>query len=283
MSAALPVPRSTAPLLVVAGVLGAIAFTWPFVLTTTVAAPDTTLLTAALAGLVVVVVLAELTSGGMDTRTIAVLGVLSAAGAALRPLGTGIAGFEPVFFLLVLAGRAFGPGFGLALGATMLAASALVTGGVGPWLPYQMLGAAVVGAGAGLLPRCRGRIELALLSTYAFVAGLVYGLLLNLSFWPFALTGPMAIAFVPGDPVADNLRRFVAFTAATSLGFDVPRGLVTALLVALTGRRLLRSLRRAARRVVIVPTLATGEGATAPGSTTRVSAQRRATAPTTPA
>jgi energy-coupling factor transport system substrate-specific component len=94
-------------------------------------------------------VLAELADGGMDAKTVAMLGVLAAVGAALRPLGTGIAGFEPVFFLLVLAGRAYGPGFGFALGSITLFASALITAGVGPWLPFQMLGAGWVAAGAG--------------------------------------------------------------------------------------------------------------------------------------
>ena len=54
-----------------------------------------------------------------------------AVGAALRPLGAGSAGLETVFFLLILAGRVFGPGFGFVLGATTLAASALITAGVG--------------------------------------------------------------------------------------------------------------------------------------------------------
>ena len=102
--------------------------------------------------LVLMVVLSELADGGIDAKAVAMLGVLTAVGAALRPLGTGVAGFEPVFFLLVLAGRAFGPGFGFVLGATTLFASALTTGGVGPWLPFQMLAAAWVGVGPGLLP-----------------------------------------------------------------------------------------------------------------------------------
>ena len=61
-----------------------------------------------------------------------------------------------MFFLLVLAGRVFGPGFGFVLGCTSLFASALLTAGVGPWLPFQMLGCAWVGLGAGLLPRGSG-------------------------------------------------------------------------------------------------------------------------------
>ena len=76
----------------------------------------------------------------------------SAIGAALRPLGAGTAGIETVFFLLVLGGRVLGPGFGFVLGCTTLFASALLTGGVGPWLPFQMFGRAWVGLGAGLLP-----------------------------------------------------------------------------------------------------------------------------------
>ena len=89
----------------------------------------------------------------MDSRVLAILGVLSAVNAILRVLSAGTAGVEFVFFLLILAGRVFGPGFGFVLGCTSLFASALMTAGVGPWLPYQMLVAAWIGMGAGLLPR----------------------------------------------------------------------------------------------------------------------------------
>ncbi|MEX0834700.1 MAG: hypothetical protein WD010_01315, partial [Nitriliruptor sp.] len=152
---------------------------------------------------------------------------------------------------LVLAGRAYGPGFGFALGATTLFASALITAGVGPWLPFQMLGAAWVAAGAGLLPRrVRGRVELAVLGAYGAAAGLLYGLLLNLTVWPFVLRGQAvtALSYVPGDAVVDNVRRFLTFTVATSLGFDIPRALLTGTLVVVTGRPILRALRRAGRR-----------------------------------
>ena len=92
--------------------------------------------------LVVAVVLAELAAGRMDAKVLAMLGVLSAVNAVLRPLGAGTAGIELVFFLLVLAGRVFGPGFGFTLGTISLFASALLTAGVGPWLPFQMLASA---------------------------------------------------------------------------------------------------------------------------------------------
>lgn len=251
-------PRAAASL-ILASLVGIGAFAWPLLASPSAGVAherDAPLLFAVLLVLVLVVVLAEIADGGLDAKAVAMLGVLTAVGAALRPLGTGIAGFEPVFFLLVLAGRVYGVGFGFVLGATTLFASALLTGGVGPWLPFQMLGAAWVGAGAGLLPPLRGRAELALLAVYAAVAGLAYGLLLNLSFWPFTLAGTTEISFVAGDPVLDNLRRFVAFTALTSLGFDIPRAVVTSGLVLLTGRPLLRALRRASRRAVFRPTVA---------------------------
>lgn len=243
-------PRSAVALLL-ASAVGVAAFGWPLLADPGAGIAhqqDAPLLFALLLPLVLAVVLAELADGGIDAKAIAMLGVLTAVGAALRPLGTGIAGFEPVFFLLVLAGRVHGPGFGFVLGSTTLFASALVTGGVGPWLPFQMLGAAWVGAGAGLLPDVRGRVELWLLAAYGVVAGLLYGLALNLSFWPFALGGETGLSFVAGDPLLDNLWRFISFTLVTSLGFDLPRAAVTAVLVLLTGRPLLRALRRAARR-----------------------------------
>ncbi|GAA4422148.1 ECF transporter S component [Actinokineospora soli] len=233
------------------GVLGIAAFCWPLLVdpgSGLARGGDAPLTFALLLPLALAVVLAEISEGGMDAKAVAMLGVLSALGAALRVLGAGTAGIETVFFLIILAGRVFGPGFGWVLGNTTLFASALLTGGVGPWLPYQMLGAAWVGMLAGLLPRARGKVELVLLAAYGFVASLVYGFLLNLSFWPFALGADTAVSFVPGDAVGDNVARLLAFTLATSLGWDVGRAITTVVLVLATGAVLLRVFRRAARR-----------------------------------
>ena len=264
-------PRATLALLL-ATVVGLAAFGWPLLADADSALAglsDTPLLFALLLLLVLAVVLAEIADGGIDAKAVAMLGVLTAVGAALRPLGTGIAGLEPVFFLLILAGRAMGPGFGFVLGSTTLFASALITGGVGPWLPFQMLAAAWVAAGAGLLPapRLRGWRELAMLAAYGAAAGLAYGLALNLSFWPFTLGGETALSYVAGDPVADNLRRFIAFSLVTSMGFDLPRAALTAVLVAVTGRPLLRALRRANRRAAFAAPVAfaPAAGAASPG------------------
>lgn len=238
-------------ILALAGVAGLLAFCWPFfvdsssALASSAQAPVILGLTLPV---VLAVVLAEIGRGGLDPKAVAMLGVLAAVGAALRPLGAGTAGLETVFFLLVLAGRVFGPGFGFVLGTVTLFGSALVTGGVGPWLPYQMLGAAFVGLGAGLLPRARGRSEILLLAGYGAVAGLLYGLLLNLSFWPFTLGPATSLSFVPGDPVLENLHRFLVFSFTTSLGWDLGRALTNVVLIVLTGPAVLATLRRAARK-----------------------------------
>ncbi len=141
-----------------ATLVGFVCFLWPFVLApgkfgSAYTAP---LMFGVLLLLVLAVVFAEIADGGIDAKALAMLGVLSALNAALRPLGAGTAGIELVFFTLVFAGRVFGPGFGFTLGCTSLFASAIITGGVGPWMPYQMFGCAWVGMFAGLLPQCRG-------------------------------------------------------------------------------------------------------------------------------
>ena len=231
--------------------VGLASFLWPLLIVPGSGLDDTTtapLILAALLPLFLVVVLAEVSRGGFDVKAIAMLGVLAAVGAVLRPLGAGTAGLETVFFLLILAGRVYGPGFGFVLGATTLLGSALLTGGVGPWLPFQMIAAAWVGLGAGLLPRARGRWEIGLLVAYGIVAGLAYGLVMNFSFWPFTVGLDNQLSYVAGVPVLENLHRFFVFSLATSLGWDIGRAVTNSLAILLVGPAVLSALRRIARR-----------------------------------
>ena len=203
----------------------------------------------------VLIVLAEISEGGMDSKALAMLGVLSAINAALRPLGAGTMGIEVIFFMMVLAGRVFGPGFGFVLGCTSMFASALLTAGVGPWLPFQMLCAAWIGLGAGLLPRrVSGKAEIAMLAVYGVFVAYLFGALMTMWFWPF-VTGVSvsgvegSLAYEPGAPVLENLQRFGVFTLFTStLGWDTGRAVTNALLIAVLGPALLATLRRASRR-----------------------------------
>ncbi|MEU4287758.1 ECF transporter S component [Kribbella sp. NPDC026596] len=246
-------PRSTATL-VVASLVGLLAFGWPlFLHTDQVGASaighttDAPWLFVLLLPLLVAVVLAELSESGIDAKVISLLGMLAAVGTALRALGPGTAGLEPGFFLLVLAGRAFGAGFGFVLGAVSLLGGALITGGVGPWMPFQMFACAWVGCLAGLLPRVGGRLELMVLAAYSLVAGVMYGVVMNLWFWPYATFGS-DFSFIPGDELAANLHRYLLFVVATSLGWDIPRGVLCAVLVLTLGRPILNAFRRTARK-----------------------------------
>ncbi len=251
-------PRSLLAV-VLAAAFGLVATSWPLLAAPGGALTETTSgpwLFALLLPVVTAVALIQLADGGMDARAVAMLGVLSAIIAAVRPFGAGSAGVETVFFLIILAGRVFGPGFGFVLGNTGLFASALLTGGVGPWMPYQMFAAAFIGLGAGALPgsnaaapatRSGRAVEIAMLVVYAVLASLAFGLLLNLSFWPFAITQGN-LAYVPGGGIGENLSRLVAYSAATSLGWDLGRAITTGLLIVLTGPVLLRVMRRTARR-----------------------------------
>ncbi len=238
-------------ILAAAGVLSLIAFLWPLFagaesrLAQSEAAP---LLFVLVIPMVIAVAASELAEGGLDAKTVAVLGVLSALGAGLRPLGAGVGGVELVFFLIILGGWVFGPGFGFLLGTTTLAVSAFITSGVGPWLPYQMLAAAWVGLGAGLVPRFRGGAGLVVVAVYGAAVSVLFGVLMNLSFWPFTLGGDTTLSFIPGAPVTDNLRRFLLFNLATSLGWDIGRAVTTVVMIALFGGPVVRALGRAAHR-----------------------------------
>ncbi len=250
-------PRASV-LLAVASVLGVVAFGWPFLVhapssANLAHANDAPWIFVALLPLLFAIVLGEIADGSLDAKAVALLGILAACGAALRVPSPGVAGFEPVFFLLIPAGRVFGRGFGFVLGALTIFASALLTGGVGPWLPFQMLGAAWMGFGAGCLPRASGRRELVLLASYTAVACVAYGALLNLWFWPLGAGTATSFSYVPGGGVLENLHRFVFFDLTTSLGFDLPRAITNSLLILVLGRPVLAALRRAARRAVFDP------------------------------
>lgn len=242
----------TGALLTLVTLVGIVAFFWPFL-----AQPgssvlghsqDAPWLFALLLPLLLALILAEIGDGGLDSRGIAMLGVLAAIAAALRPVGAGTVGFEPIWVIIILGGRALGPGFGFVLGNVALFASALLTGGVGPWLPFQMIAAGWLGFGAGMLPRASRRKEIWLLTAYAAVASVAYGFLMNLWFWPWGAGSTSGLSFDPTAGPWENLHTWMLFNLATSLGYDLPRAVVVAVLVAVTAGPVLAALRRATRR-----------------------------------
>ncbi|MDX3849624.1 ECF transporter S component [Streptomyces sp. AK02-01A] len=246
-------PRSVVALALISAI-GVVAFGWPLLADSASGlahSRDAPWLFAVLLPLLVAVVVATIADSGLDAKAVAMLGVLAAVGAALRPLGAGTAGLEPMFFLMVLSGRVLGPGFGFVLGSVTMFASALLTGGVGPWMPFQMLAMGWFTMGAGLLPgpdRLRGRVELLMLALYGACAAFAYGTVMNLQGWTYIGGLSSGVSFRPGDPVHENLVRFLAYCAATSFGWDLGRAVLTVVLTLTIGATLLKALRRATRR-----------------------------------
>jgi energy-coupling factor transport system substrate-specific component len=236
-------------------VLGAAAFLYPFwlpasALSNQAHSGDAPLVAAFVGALVIVAVALEVRRGTMNGATIAILGMLSAVAGLLRLLDLP-GGGSGIFFLVVLAAAAFGPRFGLLLGLCSMAVSAIVTGGIGPWLPFQMLALAWMGGMAGLVglwsARLAPRAEVVVLAAYGWAWGFLYGAIMNLWFWPFARGG--ALDWHPGLGLHATLDRYWSFYVATSLGWDAAAAITNALLILLTGIALLRTLRRFAHRL----------------------------------
>ncbi|MGN6441047.1 MAG: ECF transporter S component, partial [Arthrobacter sp.] len=234
--------------LVVANLAALAAFCWPLLAAALPqdAAAATPYIALAIAPVAAVAVVLSLDGSVRSAHTVALLGVLAAVGSAVRVASAGVGGVEAVFILLILAGRAFGARFGLLLGAATIAVSSALWGGIGPWTPFQIFACAWVGAGAGLLPRrVRGKTELWMLAAYGVVSSYVFGLLLNLWFWPFAVGGGTSISYVPGAPLGTNLSSFLLYSLLTSTaGWDTLRAVTTVIGVAVVGRAVLASLRR---------------------------------------
>jgi energy-coupling factor transport system substrate-specific component len=219
-----------------------------------------------LIGLCLAVLMVELQSRATDAKIVALLGVLVAMNAALRFLDIVIplpGGFSPIFVLIILGGYVFGGRFGFLMGALTLLVSALVTGGVGPWLPSQMFTAGWVGLSSTFLrPVARGvdlaikkrrpgkrSIEVGFLAIFGAGWGLLYGGLMNLWSWPF-ITGPANQYWAPGISLGDTLQRYLAYYLVTSLAWDVMAALGNLILLSVFGGAALKALQRFRQRLL---------------------------------
>lgn len=237
-------------------VLGLAAFLYPFWIPSDspvgrAHGTDAAFVAASIALLVVAAVALEVRRGTMNGSTVALLAVLSAAVALLRLLDLP-GGGNAMFFLVILAGAAFGPRFGLLLGLCSMAVSAVLTGGVGPWLPFQMLAMSWMAAGAGWVgtatARLRPRTEVVALAAYGWICGLAYGAIMNLWFWPYVVDdGPLA--WNPGLSLTETLAHYWSFYVVTSFAWDAAGAVLNAALILATGIPVLRALRRFTARV----------------------------------
>jgi energy-coupling factor transport system substrate-specific component len=243
--------------------LGVFAYIYPLLNTPglapggTVRSNDLPLMMAVLLALCLVVLIFEIQQYRLNTKLIAILGVLIAINSVLRFIDLALpifGGFSPLFFLILLTGYTFGGRMGFLMGSLTLFVSALITGGVGPWLPNQMITAGWVGMSAALARRFvllthseNQRAEIWVLLIFSALWGYLYGAITNLWFWPF-LSGPGNQVFIPGSGIMGSMRNYTIYYLATSALWDTGRALGNVLMVSLFGTAMLKLLRRFQKR-----------------------------------
>ncbi|NLD77837.1 MAG: ECF transporter S component [Acidimicrobiales bacterium] len=260
-------------------VVGVAAFLYPFwlpsdTLPAEAHSGDAPMIAALVGGLAVAAVTLEVRRGTMNGATVALLGMLSALSGLMKLLDLP-GGGSGIFFMVVLAGAAFGPRFGMLLGLTAFVVAAILSSGIGPWLPFQMLVLGWMGAGAGFVGRATrrlpARVEVVALAAYGWAWGFIFGAIMNLWFWPFVRDGS-ELSWQPGLSLAETLHHYWSFYVATSFAWDAAGAFVNAVVILLTGRALLTTMRRYAHRldpvVVLEPSTAGGRALDAPASAT---------------
>jgi energy-coupling factor transport system substrate-specific component len=247
--------RTTAVYLLVL-VVGVAAFLYPFwipgdALPSEAHSGDAPLVAAVVGALAVAAVTLEVRRGTMNGATVALLAMLASLAGLMKLLDLP-GGGSGLFFLVILAGAAFGPRFGLLLGLSAFVVSAVLSSGFGPWLPFQMLVLGWMGAGAGLLGRLTRRlpprVEVGVLALYGWGWGFVFGAVMNLWFWPFVRDGS-ELSWEPGMGLAETLQHYWSFYVVTSFAWDAAGALANAVIIVLIGRALLSSMRRYADRL----------------------------------
>jgi energy-coupling factor transport system substrate-specific component len=156
-----------------------------------------------------------------------------------------------------LCGYVFGPGFGFLTGALSMLVSGIITSGVGPWLPFQMFATGWMGLASGWLPYFsnRHRLEVLLLAAWSTLCSFLFGLVMNLWFWPYLIlpggtqaTSEASTAWEPGIGVLQTVARYGLFYLTTSLWWDAGRAVGNLLLLLLLGAPVLQLLRRFQQR-----------------------------------
>lgn len=250
----LPGPTLSALTLTVASGVGIAAFLYPFILSSAPRAEsqahagDAPLMFGILVALAAMLFLVELSSGGVNAKVASALAVLTVAAAALR-VPVLPAGGSAFFFLIMLGGYVFGPRFGFLLGALALFVSSFISGGFGPWVPYQMFASGWLGLTAGWLGALRPKlhrapwVEVAILTVFGVSWGFLFGAIMNLWFWPYVASGE-SVSWTPGLGLAETVRRYWAFYILTSAAWDFWRGIANVALIALAARPVLAILVR---------------------------------------
>lgn len=245
--------------------LGIFAFIYPFVIPSLASqnsagqsrAAELPLAMTILLILCILVIFIEVQQQAVTTKVIALLGILIAINASLRFIEVAIpgpAGFSPIFFLIILTGYVYGGMFGFLMGSLTILISALITGGIGPWLPSQMIAAGWVGMTAPLckvftdeLKIADTKWELGILSVFSLLWGFLFGAIMNLWSWPFIM-GPTSQSWSPNMTFLETLKNYLFYYLITSFTWDSFRAIGNILFILFLGAPTLKVLRRFQQR-----------------------------------
>ncbi|MEY4437932.1 MAG: hypothetical protein RL249_344 [Actinomycetota bacterium] len=237
--------------LVATSTVSAIGFLWPFFISEKQGHPQWIFLLATPFALLLLLI--SVSNKSLDSKSVALLAVLSALIAALRPMGTGAVGIEPMWFVLILSARVFGASFGFLLGTISMFLSAILTGGLGPWVAYQSFAAGWIGLGVAIIPKkVKGKMEIAALACYGIIAAEFFGIAMDLQFWPWTLGADTQLSYRAGAPLGENFSHFISYHFLSSMAWDIPRAIFTTSLILLTAKPVLHTLRRAHTRAAFM-------------------------------
>lgn len=187
----------------------------------------------------------------MVSRSLITLAAIACALGTLGKLLDLPAGGSGMFFVVIICGFALGSQFGQLVGMTSMFVSALLTGGIGPWLGYQAIAMGLVGAAAGIAcphivreVKRKGKISVpvfAVLTLYAGLLGLLFGFIINWWSWPFLDYGNM-LSFDSTNSIMTNIAHYMNFYIRTSLWWDAWALIGNIVLMTVIGRPVIMAL-----------------------------------------
>ncbi|MCX6394409.1 MAG: ECF transporter S component [Solirubrobacterales bacterium] len=173
--------------------------------------------------------------GQMSARSLALVAALAALAVAGRLAFAPLPNVKPTTDIVLIAGFALGASPGFAVGALTALVSNMVFG-QGPWTPWQMFAWGLVGLFGALLAKAtRGRIGRWQLAAAGALAGLGYGVVMDVSQW--LLYG--------GTPKQSTL---IAYSI-TSLPWNIAHAAGNAVFAIAFGPALISAVRRASQKL----------------------------------
>jgi len=85
--------------------------------------------------------------------------------------------------------------------------------------------------------------EIVILSAFGALWGMLYGIIMNLWFWPFLGAGS-GQTFVHSISVIENLERYLAYYLATSIVWDITRTVGNILIISIMAKPVLKIFQR---------------------------------------